>query len=56
LHLANRPHLEGLAIALEAGPQDFIAAGGNKRVKQGRLGADVAVEAEQPLEAVAAGL
>ena len=46
LHFANRPHLEGLATALEAGPQDFIAAGGNKRVEQVRLGADIAVEAE----------
>ena len=55
-HLADRPNQEGVGAAEEAGPQDFIAAGCHQPIELVGFGGDAALEAPQPLEAMAAGL
>ena len=55
-HLADRVHLERFGAAVEAGPQDFIAAGCDQGIDLVRLGGDAAAEVQQSLETVAAGL
>jgi hypothetical protein len=54
-HLADGPHQELLGAAMEAGPQDFIAAGGHQGIEPAGIGADFQAELQQPLEAMAPG-
>jgi hypothetical protein len=54
-HLAHGPHLEVVAAALEAGPQDLIATGSHQLVEPAGLGTDLQTEIQQPLKAMAAG-